>query len=96
MREAHSPFTIDDFEISSGQIYSSDQDLWHEKWKHHYLDSWPNYLSANDDIAFSDQKKITKAGVKYNPCLLKSPQAVRRRYIRAARECRDGIKRSIS
>ena len=86
---------MDHFEVTSGEIYSSDQDMFHEKWKKHYLDRLPKKLTSSDSVEIYDHQQFNlHSGNLYWPNYHKSSEAVRRRYIRTAWECKDGIKRS--
>ena len=94
MRDEHNPYTIGHLEVSTGEIYSSDQDMLHQKWKGYYLDLFPEYLIASDDVVIDQRKKITGTAREYTPHLYKSAQAVRRRYVRTTKKCRDGVRRT--
>jgi hypothetical protein len=95
MRQEHNPYTIDHFDVTSGDIYSSDQIFWLDKWKDHYLDYLPKKLTSSDGVEIhDDQMHNPHSGNSYWPNYRKSSEAVRRRYIRTAWECKDGIKRS--
>jgi hypothetical protein len=72
MRDEHNPYTIDHFEVSTGEVYSSDQDMLHREWKGYYLDLFPQYLIASDDVVIGDKKKITSTGREYTPYPYKS------------------------
>jgi hypothetical protein len=56
MREDHSPYTIDDFILTTGESFSSDQDYWHAKWKQHYLDQFPKKMTASDEVMAFDHQ----------------------------------------
>jgi hypothetical protein len=73
MRENHSPYTIDDFVIATGEIYSSDQDLLHSKWKQHYLDQFPRKMTSSDEVMAFDQPSLNRhTGKEFFPNYKKS------------------------
>jgi hypothetical protein len=89
MREDHSPYTIDDFILTTGESFSSDQDYWHSKWKQLYLDQFPKKMTASDQVMASDQPSLNHhTGEEFFPNYKKSSEAVRRRYIRTTHWCK--------
>ncbi len=78
-----------------GEIYSSDQDCFHYKWFDHYLEMLHcSKMDASDNVEVCGNKRTRRNGVEYWPERLPNPQALRRRYVRTAREFRDGLRRS--